>query len=164
MRDYRTIPLDVLRDFARSCSEETSIRIVAREVGVGRSTAYGFITGNKNPQPRVKRLFALWYLDRINGPRINIIDLARPYASAVSTLLSEIPTEGRAVAIPMIFAGLRAGYTCGGVDMPPWLPYLHEVNGIEASSQAELPETSSIPVGMASPLPAVAAHAGGVYA
>jgi hypothetical protein len=143
MKDYRAVPTEVLRDFALSYSETTSIRRVAEEVGVGNSTAHKFITGRTNPQPRVRRLFALWYLERIAGA--HIIDVARPYASAVATLVSDIPDEGRIVAVPIIFHGLRAGYASGGLDMPPWLPYLHEANGIPVS------EGGIIPVGMGTP-------------
>jgi hypothetical protein len=59
VKDYRAIPVDVPRDFARTQTEITSIRQVADDVGVGRSTLHKFILGRTAPQPRVRRLLAV---------------------------------------------------------------------------------------------------------
>jgi hypothetical protein len=61
VEDYRLVPVEVLRDFARTRSEETSIRAAADEVGVSHSAFHKFMLGQTNPQPRVRRLLALWY-------------------------------------------------------------------------------------------------------
>lgn len=49
--DHRTVPLEVLREFARSYAELTSLRTVAEDAGVGRSTVHSFITTEKHTTP-----------------------------------------------------------------------------------------------------------------
>jgi hypothetical protein len=77
--DHRSVPLDVLRDFARSEAELTSIRLAAEDAGVGRATPHKFITAGTKPHLRVRRLLALWYLRRLPG--VHDAELVRPYVS-----------------------------------------------------------------------------------
>jgi hypothetical protein len=122
VRDYRAVPIEVLRDFARSQTEITSIRTVAEEIGLGRSTLHKFILGRTNPQPRVRRLLALWYLDKIG--RAHHMDVARPYVSALDILLSAVPEEKRGAAERGLLNALAEIHTDTGAPTPRWLEVL----------------------------------------
>jgi hypothetical protein len=87
--EHRAVPLEVLREFTRSVAEMSSIRHVAEDAGVGRSTVHQFIAAGTTPHPRVRRLLALWYLRRVAG--VDELELIRPYASALDVLLGDVP-------------------------------------------------------------------------
>jgi hypothetical protein len=57
--DHRTVPVEVLREFARSQVELSSIRLVAEDAGVGRSTVHKFISAGtiRNGGASCHRLF-----------------------------------------------------------------------------------------------------------
>jgi hypothetical protein len=122
VEDYRFVPVEVLRDFALTQSHVTSIRQAADEVGIGRSTYHKFILGRTAPQPRVKRLLALWYLKKRD--QVEDIDIARPYATAIETLLAEMAPEQRERAEQKVLAALEAGFDLGPVSRPRWLALL----------------------------------------
>lgn len=122
MKDYRAVPIEVLRDFARAQTEITSIRAVADEVGLGRSTLHKFILGRTNPQPRVRRLLGLWYLHKVE--QAHDMDVARPYAAALEILLSEIPHERRRAAEQEVLQMLAQVHTPAGEPPPRWLELL----------------------------------------
>lgn len=122
MKDYREVPLDVLRDFARSQTELSSIRTVAQEVGVGRSTLNKFVLGRTIPQPRVRRLLAVWYLKKVD--EAEDIDVARPYAAALDILLSAIPDEKRSEAEQRFLGSLAQMHSRAGIQQPRWLELL----------------------------------------
>jgi predicted DNA-binding transcriptional regulator AlpA len=122
MRDYRTLPVDVLRDFARTQTEITSIRKVADDVGIGRSTLHKFILGRTAPQPRVLRLIGLWYLEGID--RAHDLDAARPYSRALDTLIAETPDVQRDGTAAKVLTDLESGYTDAGAPLPRWLQLL----------------------------------------
>lgn len=119
MQDYRSIPIEVLRDFARTQAEITSIRLAAEDAGVGRSTLHKFILGKTMPHPRVRRRLGLWYLARQDGAQD--IDIIRPYVAAFSLLTSDLPAEQQAAASCVLLDSLEAVY----VDVRPrWLEVL----------------------------------------
>lgn len=122
MKDYRGIPTEVLRDFARSQTEASSIRSVADEVGLSHSALHKFVTGRTNPQPRVRRLLGLWYLEKVE--QAHDIDVARPYAAALEILLSEIPHERRGAAEQEVLSMLAQVHTPTGEPPPRWLELL----------------------------------------
>jgi hypothetical protein len=122
VKDYRGIPTEVLRDFARSQTEASSIRSVADEVGLSHSALHKFVTGRTNPQPRVRRLLGLWYLEKVE--QAHDIDVARPYAAALEILLSEIPHERRSAAEQDVLNMLALVHTPTGEPPPRWLELL----------------------------------------
>lgn len=126
MKDYRNVPIEVLRDFTRTQTEITSIRSVADEVGLGRSTLHKFILGRTNPQPRVRRLLGLWYLQKVE--QAHDIDVARPYAAALQILLSEIPQERRHAAEQEVLHALAQTHSESGAGEPRWLELLRTQN------------------------------------
>lgn len=87
--DHRLVPLEVLREFVRSVAETSSIREVAEDADVGRSTVHKFITAGTTPHRRIRRSLALWYLRRAAG--VHELEIIRPYASALDVLLRDVP-------------------------------------------------------------------------
>lgn len=116
--DHRTVPLEVLREFARSQAELTSIRLVAEDAGVGRSTLHKFITAGTMPHPRVRRLLALWYLRRLGG--VDETELVRPYASALEVLVGDVPELTRARVTTDVLDSVDRGYSDAGEETPRW--------------------------------------------
>lgn len=117
--DHRTVPLEVLREFARSQAELSSIRHVAEDAGVGRSTVHKFITAGTVPHPRVRRLLALWYHRRLGG--IDELELVRPYVSALKILFGDVPDASRGRAMLAVLDDVERAYTDAGEEAPPWV-------------------------------------------
>ncbi|MBW3572578.1 MAG: hypothetical protein KY467_15860 [Gemmatimonadetes bacterium] len=120
--DHRTVPLEVLREFARSEAERTSLRHAAEDAGVGRSTIHKFIMGGTTPHPRVRRLLALWYLRRMQG--VDEVELIRPYAAALDVLLAQVPATTVQRVTLGVLASIRDGIAAEGEDPPRWLDVL----------------------------------------
>lgn len=119
--DHRAVPLEVLRDFVRSQAELSSIRQVAAEVGLGRTTLHSFINEETNPHPRVRRLLGLWYLQKLE--QAPDIDIARPYVAALEILLSEVPEDRRRAAQQNLVELLTETHSEAGAE-PRWLELL----------------------------------------
>lgn len=120
--DHRTIPLEVLREFARSQAELSSIRYVAEDAGVGRSTVHKFISGSTVPHPRVRRLLAQWYFRRLSG--IDELELVRPYVSALEVLFGDVPKTSRGRAMLAVLDDVERAYTVAEEETPPWVKVL----------------------------------------
>lgn len=120
--DHRTVPLEVLREFARSQAELSSIRLVAEDAGVGRSTLHKFITAGTTPHPRVRRLLALWYLRRLSG--VDEMELIRPYVSALEVLIADVPQPSRGRVTTDVLDSVDRGYTAVGEETPRWVKVL----------------------------------------
>lgn len=83
--NFRDIPLEVLRDFVCTRAEDSSIRQVAVEMGLGRTTLHSFMYAETTPHPRIRRKIALCYLEWLQtAPDM---DLVRPYAAALDVLI-----------------------------------------------------------------------------
>jgi hypothetical protein len=114
--DHRTVPLEVLREFARSQAELSSIRLVAEDAGVGRSTLHKFISAGTMPHPRVRRLLALWYLRRVSG--IDELELVRPYVAALEVLFGSLPEPYRGRAMMAVLDDVDHACTDAGEETP----------------------------------------------
>ena len=125
MKDYRTIPVDVLRDLALAQADATSIRQVADEIGISHSALHKFVTGRTDPSRRVQRLLGLWYLDVMETA--HDIDVARPFANALDTLLAGVPDVQREATVARVLAGVEIGYTEAGEPPPRWTEALREL-------------------------------------
>lgn len=117
--DHRSVPLDVLRDFIRSQCELASVRAVAAETGLGRTTLHAFINGATKPHPRVRRTLALWYLAKVN--EAPDIDVLRPYESALAILISSLPPDAQEAARALLVDDLRGLHSA---PLPRWLQLL----------------------------------------
>lgn len=117
--DHRSVPIEVLRDFVRSQAELTSLREIAEDSGVGRSTVHKFASAGTTPHPRVRRLLALWYLRLRSG--MNDTELIRPYLSALTILVAEVPAATLQEAVAYILNGLEQAYVAGEESAPRWV-------------------------------------------
>jgi hypothetical protein len=120
--DHRKVPLEVVREFARSQSELSALRTMAEDAGVGRSTLHKFITAGTMPHPRVRRLLALWYLRRLSG--VEELELVRPYRSALEVLIDDVPEPSRQRVTMNVLESIEQGYTSLGEEAPLWVSVL----------------------------------------
>ena len=120
--DHRSVPVEVLREFARSQAELSSIRMIADDAGVGRSTLHKFITAGTTPHPRVRRLLALWYLRRMSG--LDELELIRPYVAALDVLFGDVPDPARARATRGVLDNVDRAYAELGEASPRWVEVL----------------------------------------
>lgn len=122
--DYRAVPLDALREFARDQSERTSLRQVAATSGVGRTTLHKFLQGETTPHPRIRRLLALWYLRE----RSAVLDavVLEAYSGALELLLGALPEESREGAWKDMLDLLNHVYQASGVPLPAGLAALRD--------------------------------------
>jgi hypothetical protein len=120
--DHRDVPLEVLREFARSLSERSSIRAIAEDAGVGRSTVHKFVTAGTMPHARVRRLLALWYLRRLDG--INEPEVLRPYVAALDVLLGDAPEVVRDRVVLNMTADIERACEDAGAPPPGWVALL----------------------------------------
>ena len=116
------VPVEVLREFARHQAELSSIRLVAEDAVVGRSTLHKFINAGTMPHPRVRRLLALWYLRRLNGIEETV--LVHPYRSALDTLIADLPEPLRTSATIAVLDTLERVHADAGEETPRWIPAL----------------------------------------
>jgi hypothetical protein len=121
-RDYRTVPVEAIRRFAQDETELTSIRHVAAEVGLGRTTLHKFVAGETMPHPRVRRMLALWYLRRQGQAAED--ETVGPYASALAVLLSDLPADTGELTMGDVLDVLERGYATTGEVRPAWLDAL----------------------------------------
>lgn len=111
--------MEVLREFARHQAELRSIRSLAEDAGVGRSTLHKFITAGTRPHPRVRRLLALWYLRRLDG--LEETELVRPYLSALEVLVADVPEPSRGPVTTGVLDAVDRGYAAAGEETPLWV-------------------------------------------
>jgi hypothetical protein len=121
-REHRAVPVEAMRRFAQDQAELTSIRQVAAEIGLGRTTLHKFVAGETMPHPRVRRLLALWYLRR-QGHAAGDDVAVRPYASALQILLGGVPEDVRERTTAEVLDVLERGYATAG-EPPAWLDAL----------------------------------------
>lgn len=93
-RGYRTVPLYAIRKLAQDQTDQTSIRRVAKDAGLTKSTLHKFVAGVTIPHPRVRRVLALWYLRRRD--ELAEEEAVRPYVEALGMLVAGLPDEVRA--------------------------------------------------------------------
>lgn len=122
--DHRAVPVETLREFARDRAELTSVRQVAAEVGLGRTTLHNFISEDTTPHPRVRRLLALWYLREKEKEQAGFSP--ETYTSALGVLFGDLPPQDRAQAMATLLQSVVAMYENMGVPLPPGLADLQE--------------------------------------
>jgi AcrR family transcriptional regulator len=93
-RGYRTVPLYTIRKLAQDETDRTSIRRVAKDAGLRKSTLHNFVAGKTIPHPRVRRLLALWYLRRRD--ELAEEEAVRPYVEALGMVIAGMPDEVQA--------------------------------------------------------------------
>lgn len=134
MRDHRSVPLAVLRDFVIAQAEVTSIRQVASETGIGRTTLHSFVNGETTPHPRVRRKLGLWYLQKVD--EAPDMDVVRPYLAVLSTLTFDFAPEDREAGQREVIGGLIQAYDAR-MERPRWVELLAGIAGIPRPTPPE---------------------------
>jgi hypothetical protein len=115
---HRSVDIEQVRRYAQDQVELTSIRHIAAEAGLGRTTMHKFVAGETMPHPRVRRLLALWYLEARHGA-----EAARP-AAALDVLVNYFPPEARASLIHGVLDQLEQISRGLEMEPPSWIPHL----------------------------------------
>ena len=116
----RDVPIDPVREYARDRAEQTSIRHLAADIGLGHSTVHNFLNGAA-PHPRGRRRLVEWYLARTGqAPEY----AQETYSAALEVLVRELPAESREQARGGLLRALAAMHDDLGLPVPPWLASL----------------------------------------
>lgn len=112
------IDLDAVREAAREAVDASSLRAVAREIGMS-PTGLDRILGGSRPYRAITRKLNVWYLRtmRARGQRLGP-DTAR---EVLSLLTEHLPPEERSGATEEVFEALRSRTVRTGAVVPPWL-------------------------------------------
>ncbi len=144
--DYRSIPLDILREAAREASTISSIRALSDTLRIGRTTLHNFIHGDTHPHPRVRRRVAEWYLRQIQpaGP-----GSGEEFDAALSVLLRDLTAQHVPTARSAILTLLVTLYRVTGSPVPAPLDALHIHGGADSDSTIGSPADAATEVGSA---------------
>jgi len=113
------VPLDRLRAAAKRAVDETSLRKVAKDVGLSPMGLSLFLTGEtEQPYPPTMRKLEEWYARDAARSRGTDSETA---AAALFLLVSGLPQERSEAARQSILEVLRENYTIAKVPPPDWL-------------------------------------------
>jgi hypothetical protein len=114
--EWTAVPLGTLVSYARRRADITSVRAVALEVGIGRTTLHKYLSGRvRRPEARVQRLLALWYLGRIAERKADA-------SAALAVLVEALPEDAQAAAAADLLDVVERAFTAAGLNPPPWMP------------------------------------------
>lgn len=108
-----------MRLAATSRAENTSLRNVAREVGMSPSGLKKFLDGAAPYTPTLRRL-RQWYL-QYGAVRLGEVEAADA-SSALSVLLHDLSPDTRRGLARSILEQLGSAYEASGKPVPAWLP------------------------------------------
>jgi hypothetical protein len=117
--NHRDIPLPVLREWARTQTEITSLREVAARVDIGRTTLAKFIRAETTPHPRIVRRIGLLYLREPTAAARPSVRLEAA-TDAVRALVAGLPAPARPGAVPAILSFVVELYARAGNGPPSW--------------------------------------------
>lgn len=112
----RRVTVDVLRTAVRRAVEATSLRGVARDIGMSAPGLQHFLDGG-TPFRRTLRNLMAWYT-RESATRREISD--ETVHAALAILLEGVPPEARAEMERKVIAVLRSAYSEQGLKPPGW--------------------------------------------
>lgn len=107
-------PVEVVRAYAQDRAARTTLREVAKEVGIGLSTLHNFVRGS-SPHPRIRTKLAAWYAQQV--PADTGAAAAR---NAVGVLLAGYPAEHYPAAVRALLDGVAELYLAVGAEPPLW--------------------------------------------
>ncbi len=113
----RIVPVEALREAARSYAEATSQRQAAREIGLSGTGFRAFVDGT-DPHPATVRKLTEWYVQRQAAAGDVSADAG---LAALSLLVTHLPPGERADAarrVAEFVSTLRSG---GTAPLPEWL-------------------------------------------
>ena len=136
MPDRPQTSIDRLREAVALRVQSTSLRAVARQVGMSPSGLHKFIAGGM-PYTRSRRKLFRW----LHRERRNLhADLSMDaVASAVACLLTDVPPQRQEGAMRDLVEALQGVYAAHTDDPPPWLAELSREAGAGAPQSGEAP-------------------------
>ena|ERR1700741_2432862 len=114
-------PVDRVRERVAVRVQTTSLRSVARQVGMSPSGLEKFIAGG-SPYSRNREKLQQWWLREGSLPRSDVT-MAGVEAALVA-LLRDLPAPRRTAAMIQMVRSLRGLYDAQGGPCPPWLAEL----------------------------------------
>lgn len=119
--DTRTLSIRHLREAAAKRVENTSLRSVAREVGMSPTGLKKFLLGTAPYLPTVRRL-RNWYVRyaAVQGSDVETEDAS----AALAVLMHDLGSGARRDAAVFMLDALGSGYEQSGKSKPGWLSEL----------------------------------------
>jgi hypothetical protein len=115
---FAPVNIDRLRRNVAVQVQETSLRSVARQVGMSPSGLEKFLRGSR-PYSGSKRKLVEWWSREGGTPGAHVS--AELAGEALSALLRDLPPEHRAAALGELLEILREAHEVDGVPLPDWL-------------------------------------------
>lgn len=112
--DTQAVDLEELRRFARERCKYVSLRAMAMEVGIGRTTFHKFIAGDTSPQPPIRHRLHVWYHAHANG------EAARK-VRAVAEVLDGLPHALLHIGADKILDVVEEAHRNANVAVPAWI-------------------------------------------
>ena len=110
--------IDRLRESVAIRVHATSLRAVARQVGMSPSGLEKFLAGGMPYTNTRRKLMEWWYREGAEAP----MDLsADGVAVALGTLVRDLPPDRRERTLRELVGTLRELYASQGAPCPPWL-------------------------------------------
>lgn len=119
--DPRSATIRHLRETAAARVENTSLRSVAREIGMSPTGLKKFLLGTAPYSPTVRRLRS-WYVQygAVQGGHVGRHDAS----AALSVLMHDLPPEPRQSTVGCLLECVGRGYDQAGRARPAWLAEL----------------------------------------
>jgi hypothetical protein len=121
--DHRSATIKHLRETAASRVENTSLRNVAREIGMSPTGLKKFLLGTAPYSPTLRRL-RQWYLRyaAVPGEGVALQDAM----AALDVLVHDLPPEPRRETAGCLLDCMGRGYDRSGRARPGWVAELRE--------------------------------------
>ncbi|HEV3049717.1 MAG TPA: hypothetical protein VGX50_05375 [Longimicrobium sp.] len=115
------VPLEAVRREAEQARDASSLRSVAREVGMTPMGLRGFLMGQGIPQARTVRKLNLWYARRMARRLPEGEDEAR---AALTILAGYFPQSDRSRVVNNFLDSMEREFRESGMEPPAWLATL----------------------------------------
>jgi hypothetical protein len=125
---YPPVPLDRVRRSVAIQVQATSLRHVARRVGMSPTGLEKFLRGAE-PYTVIRRKLVDWWNREGESPNAEVsTDLA---ADALNALVRDLPAAQQRAAMVEMLQVLRSAHEMDGVPVPPWLRELAARYGVD---------------------------------
>ena len=115
------VPLEAIRKEAELARDATSLRAVAREVGITPMALRAFLLNEGTPQARTARKLNEWYVRRMATRPPEGEDEAR---AALTILAAYYPQAQRLRVLNRVLDSMEREFRDSGMEIPAWLPTL----------------------------------------
>lgn len=131
----RSATLRHLREMVAARAENTSLRSVAREIGMSPTGLKKFLQGTAPYSPTLRRLRA-WYVQYAAVPSGDVA--FEDAQAAINVLVHDLPPVPRRRTVDRLMACLARGYDESGKSPPSWITQLRDP-GEKAPPEADAP-------------------------